>query len=120
MSNKPGTLKRGETAAPKGLESLAPESEKSTSHCVNNEVEVVKSPIHGHLTGESDTVSVPIREALSELSAEVAESEQLIESAEQEFLQDLVETLEADSIIDNDDEVIPSLRKLSCYFCAFS
>ena len=70
---------------------------------------MVKSLIHSHLTGESDTVSVPIREALSELSAEVAESEQLSESAEQEFLQDLVETLEADSIIDSDDEVIPKV-----------
>ena len=70
---------------------------------------MVKSPIHSHLTGKSDTVLVPIREALSELSAEVAESEQLSESAEQEFLQDLVETLEADSIVDNDDEVIPKV-----------
>ena len=100
---------KGETAAPKGLESLAPQPEKPTSHCVNNELNVVKSPIHSHLTGESDTVSVPIRVALSELSAEVAESEQLSESAEQEFLQDLVETLEADSIIDSDDEVIPKV-----------
>ena len=70
-----GTLKKVETAAPKGLESLAPQSEQPTSHCVNNELKVVKSPIHSHLTGESDTVSVPMRKALSELSREVAESE---------------------------------------------
>ena len=49
---------------------------------------------------------MPIHEALSELSAEVAESEHLSESAGQEFLQDLVKILEADSIIDSDDEVI--------------
>ena len=37
---------KGETAAPKGLESLAPQSEQPNSHCVNNELKVVKSPIH--------------------------------------------------------------------------
>ena len=37
---------KGETAAPKGLESLAPQSEQLNSHCVNNELKVVKSPIH--------------------------------------------------------------------------
>ena len=55
---------------------------------------------------------MPIREALSELSAEVAESEQQSETAEQEFLQDPVEILEADSTIDSDDGVLPQKRSL--------
>ena len=107
---------KGETAAAKGLESLAPQSEQPASHCVNNELKVVKSSVQGHLTGESDTVSVPFGEVLCELSAEVAESRQLSETAEQQFLQDLVKTLEADSTIDSDDEVLPKYKEV-CTNC---
>ena len=86
---------------------------------------MVKSPIHSYLTGVSDTVSVPISEALSELSLEVAESEQQSQTAEQEFLQDLMETLEADSTIDSDMSISPPphthtlKKKKFCTKCSF-
>lgn len=86
---------KGETAAPiSGLDSMAPQlPEEPASHCVTNELK--------HLTSESGTVS--IHEDLNEL----AETEHLSNTAEQEFLVDLIKTLEADSIIDSDDEVLP-------------
>ena len=123
-SNKPGTLKRVKLPLPRGWN--RPQSEQPTSHCVNKEVKVVESPIYSNLTGETDTVLMPVHETLSELSAEVAESEQLSETAEQEFSQDPVETSEADSTIDSDDEVLPKYKKsaqiavLSTIFALYS
>ena len=78
MSKHPGTLERGETATPKGLESLAPQSEKPASHCANNELKGVKDP--------ESVIDV------------------LSSSAEQEFLQEFLAKL-ADSSIDSDDDV---------------
>ena len=89
---------KGETAAPSsGLDSVAPHlAEELASHCDTNELK--------HLTSESDSVqSVPIHSDLDDLS----ETEHQGNTTEQEFLEDLIETLEADSTIDSDDEVLP-------------
>ena len=89
---------KGETAAPSsGLDSVAPHlAEELASHCDTNELK--------HLTSESDSVqSVPIHSDLNDLS----ETEHQGNTTEQEFLEDLIETLEADSTIDSDDEVLP-------------
>ena len=95
---------KGETAAPKELDSVAPQHlEEPACDCVvTNKVKVDKDPANRHLTVEPDTVhSVPIHVDLN-----VAETEQFSNTDEQEFFVDFIESLEADSFIDNDDEVL--------------
>ena len=108
MSNK--TLNSGKDETAQELDTVAPHHlEEPASDCVvSNEVKVAKDPANGHLTGEPDTVhSVPIRVDSNEPSANIAETEPFSNTAEQEFFVDFIETLEAESFIDSDDEVLP-------------